>query len=111
MKRVLVVFVMLAACSVLLAESIKWEMTNTYPKSDAEFQVWTNDVETVTALSPYEDLLETKRRIDILWTDYTNRLERIAQMREKRRVAEEKKATRSRAFEIRKKYRAKERSK
>ena len=111
MKRVLVVFVMLAACSVLLAESIKWDMTNIYPKTSSEFQAWTNEVPYVGTVDLLAEMIETKRRIDILWTDYTNRLERIAQMREKRRVAEEKKAARSRAFEIRKKYRAKERSK
>lgn len=111
MKRVLVVFVMLAACSVLLAESIKWEMTNIYPKTSSELHAWTNEVPNVGTVDLLAEMVETKRRIDILWTDYTNRLERIAQMREKRRVAEEKRAARSRAFEIRKKYRAKERSK
>ena len=100
-------FVALFTLMCVQAAHIKWEMTNTYPKSDAEFQQWTNVVETVTALSPYEDLLETKRRIDILWTDYTNRLERIAQMREKRKAAEAKRAAQSHNLGIRKKYRSK----
>jgi hypothetical protein len=107
MKRVLVVFVMLAACSVLLAESIKWEMTNIYPKTSSELHAWTNGVETVTALSPYEDLLETKRRVDILWTEYTNRMERIAKMQEKRKAAEEKRKAAEYRNEVRRKYRRK----
>lgn len=91
MKRVLVVFVMLAACSVLLAESIKWKMTNNYPKPSSEFQVWTNSIpDDAIAHVPFVELFEYKRRIDILWTDYTNRMERAARMYEKRRAAAER---------------------
>ena len=104
-------FVALFSLMCAQAERIKWEMTNIYPKTSSELQAWTNEVPNVGTVDLLAEMVETKRRIDILWTDYTNRLERIAQMREKRRVAEEKKAARSRAFEIRKKYRAKERSK
>ena len=113
MKTQLFAFLSFAVFSAM-AGSVKWEPVNTYPNSGGEsYGATTNSLLGVaTTVDHYYVLeVETKRRIDILWTDYTNRLERIAQMREKRRVAEEKKAARSRAFEIRKKYRAKERSK
>lgn len=115
MKTQLFAFLSFAVFSAM-AGSVKWEPVNIYPNSGGEsYGATTNSLLGVaTTVDHYyvlENLVETKRRIDILWTDYTNRLERIAQMREKRRVAEEKKAARSRAFEIRKKYRAKERSK
>lgn len=107
MKRVLVVFVMLAACSVLLAESIKWEMTNIYPKSDAELQAWTNEVPNVGTVDLLAEMIETKRRVDILWTEYTNRMERIAKMQEKRKAAEEKRKAAEYRNEVRRKYRRK----
>ena len=109
MKSFMVVLFFVAFTTLICAQAdrIKWEMTNTYPKSDAEFQVWTNGVETVTALSPYEDLLETKRRVDILWTEYTNRMERIAKMQEKRKAAEEKRKAAEYRNEVRRKYRRK----
>lgn len=116
MKTQLFAFLSFAVFSAM-AGSVKWEPVNIYPNSgDGEsYGTTTNSLLGVaTTVDHYyvlENLVETKRRIDILWTDYTNRLERITQMREKRRVAEEKKAARSRAFEIRKKYRAKDRSK
>ena len=109
MKGFMAVLFFVALFSLMCAQAacIKWEMTNTYPKSDAELQVWTNAVETVTALSPYEDLLEMKRRIDILWTEYTNRMERIAKMQEKRKAAEEKRKAAEYRNEVRRKYRRK----
>ena len=110
MKTQLFAFLSFAVFSAM-AGSVKREITNIYPKTSSELQVWTNSIpDDAIAHVPFVELFEYQRRVDILWADYTNRLERIAQMREKRRVAEEKKAARSRAFEIRKKYRAKERS-
>lgn len=107
MKRVLVVFVMLAACSVLLAESIKWEMTNIYPKTSSELQAWTNEVPNVGTVDLLAEMIETKRRVDILWTAYTNRMERIAKMQEKRKAAEEKRKAAEYRNEVRRKYRRK----
>ena len=110
MKTQLFAFLSFAVFSAM-AGSVKWEMKNIYPKTSSELQVWTNSIpDDAIARVPFVELFEYQKRVDILWADYTNRMERIAQMREKRRVAEEKKAARSRAFEIRKKYRAKERS-
>lgn len=100
-------FVALFALMCAQAACIKWEMSNIYPKADAELQQWTNGVEAVTVLSPCEDLLETKRRIDILWTEYTNRMERIAKIQEKRKAAEEKRKAAEYRNEIRRKYRRK----
>lgn len=107
MKRVLVVFVMLAACSVLLAESIKWEMTNIYPKTSSELQAWTNEVPNVGTVDLLAEMIETKRRVDILWTEYTNRMERIAKMQEKRKAAEERRKAAEYRNEVRRKYRRK----
>ena len=107
MKRVLVVFVMLAACPVLLAESIKWEMTNIYPKTSSKLQAWTNEVPNVGTVDLLAEMIETKRRVDILWTAYTNRMERIAKMQEKRKAAEEKRKAAEYRNEIRRKYRRK----
>lgn len=107
MKRVLVVFVMLAACSVLLAESIKWEMTNIYPKTSSELQAWTNEVPNVGTVDLLAEMIETKRRVDILWTAYTNRMEQVARLKERRKAAEEKRKAAEYRNEVRRKYRRK----
>lgn len=39
----------------------------------------------------YDAVTEKERRIDILWTDYTNRMERISKMRQKRKEKSESK--------------------
>lgn len=84
-------FVFLVAGFSAMAGSIKWEMLNTYPKSDAEHRQWTNVV--LRADNPFVycgEVQETEKRIDILWADYTNRMERAARMYEKRRAAAER---------------------
>lgn len=84
-------FVFLVAGFSAMAGSVKWEMPNTYPKSDAEHRQWTNVVLRVD--NPFVccgEVQETEKRIDILWADYTNRMERAARMYEKRRAAAER---------------------
>lgn len=84
-------FVALFALMCAQAERIKWEMTNTYPKTSSEFQVWTNSIpDDAIAHVPFVELIEYQRRVDILWADYTNRMERAARMYEKRRAAAER---------------------
>ena len=91
MKFRVLSFVFLVAGFSAVAGSIKWEMTNTYPKSDAEHRQWTNVVLRVDNPFVYcGEVRETEKRIDILWADYTNRMERAARIYEKRRAAAER---------------------
>ena len=111
MKGFMAVLFFVALFSLMCAQAarIKWEeVTNTYPKSDAEFQAWTNSIPDDTVVHvPFVELFEYQRRVDILWTDYTNRMERIAKMQEKRKAAEEKRKAAEYRNEVRRKYRRK----
>ena len=75
----------------LMAGSVKWEMKNIYPKTSSELQAWTNSIpDDAIARVPFVELFEYQMRVDILWADYTNRMERVARLKEKRKAAEEK---------------------
>lgn len=92
MKFRVLSFVFLVAGFSAVAASIKWEeAANIYPKSDEEYQQWTNVVLRVDNPFVYcGEVQETVKRIDILWADYTNRMERAARIYEKRRAAAER---------------------
>ena len=100
-------FVALFSLMCAQAARIKWEMTNIYPKTSSALQAWTNEVPNVGTVDLLAEMIETKRRIDILWTEYTNRMERIAKMQEKRKAAEEKRKAAEYRNEVRRKYRRK----
>ena len=101
MKTQLFAFLSFGCVLALMAGSVKWEMKNIYPKTSSELQAWTNSIpDDAIARVPFVELFEYQRRVDILWTAYTNRMERIAKMQEKRKAAEYRN-------EVRRKYRRK----
>lgn len=71
------------ATALLFAGVISWNMTNTYsaPGTNGEATVTFGAMESRSGwtagcgVSP-QDLEELRRKVDVMWTDYTNRMER-----------------------------------
>ena len=79
------------AAALLFAGTISWNMTNTYsePGTNGEATVTFGAMESRSGwtagcgVSPQE-LDELRRKVDVMWTDYTNRMERARIHRERR---------------------------
>ena len=78
------------AAALLFAGTISWNMTNTYsePGTNGEATVTVGAMESRSgwiagAGTPTEDD-QRRHRVDVMWTDYTNRMERARIHRERR---------------------------
>ena len=79
------------AAALLFAGTISWNMTNVYsePGTNGEATVTFGAMESLggwtagCGVSP-QDLEELRRKVDVMWTDYTNRMERARINRERR---------------------------
>lgn len=64
------------AAAMLFAWTISWNMTNVYGEVSTNAEAYVS--------SGAQDLDELRRKVDVMWTDYTNRMERARIVRERR---------------------------
>ena len=75
------------AAALLFAGTIQWNMTNTYsdPGTNSEAAVTFGATESRSGLTAgtgiVSELEDLRHKVDLMWTDYTNRMERARILR------------------------------